>query len=160
MATDKLNELTKSLTSASPAQLKEIRAKINGLLELGASSPAVKTDDWLWDGLVEELSSRGLLHAGAVGSLQRTKAFRTYTAKAGAVRVFLLRAAPGLPQKQPVLQALGRRVAYCLAEAVSVWAPLSPSFLLTNIDKVPEAVDQCFPGYAAAGLLDKLVKVA
>lgn len=156
-----LNELSKALTTANPAQLKTLQIQISGLLSLGEGPKApTATDDWLWDGFVTELVSRGLLHSNAAGTLQRTKAFKTYTASAAQVRALLLRGAPGLEQNRTVLRAFGQRVAYCLAEALSEWAVVSPALMLTRVAEIPAAVDQCFPGYRESGLLGKLVTVS
>lgn len=158
----KLDELAKALTSASAEDLNKLKAKINGLLELGGgekSKPTTATD-WLFEGIVEELVSRGLLHPKAAASLQRSKQFKSYSEKAGPVRALLLKAAPGMDTSQTVLRAFGRRVAYCLAESLSGWTVVTPSLMLARVGDVPAAVDECYPGYLSCGLLGKLVKVA
>lgn len=157
-----IEELSKSLTTATPAQLKKLRAQVNGLLTVtGDTSPApAQSDDWLLDGIVEELASRGLLHLGAAGTLKNTKAFKSYATRAPAIQALLLKGAPGLPQDRVVLRAFGRRVAACLADSLAKWTVVSPSLMLTSVDSAPGAVEESFPGYMECGLLGKLVRVS
>ena len=158
------DKLAKSLTTADPKQLAHLRTIINGLDSLGGTpqgaSQAAVSDDWLWSGIVEELVSRGLLSSRAAVSLQQTKAFKSYQTKAEGVREVLLKAAPGLDRQKVVLQAFGRQVAACLMDSLSEWTVVTPSLVLSKVDTIPSAVDECFPGYIASGLLSKLVKVA
>lgn len=157
----KLDELSKALTSASAEDLRKMQTKINGLLDLsGKNQQVTTTDDWLFDGIVDELVSRGLLHRNAGASLKTKSAYRAYKGKAAQVREVLLKGAPDLGTNQTVLRAFGGRVAYCLAESLTEWTALTPSLMLTLVDRVPAAVDECFPGYLSCGLLGKLVKVA
>jgi len=162
MATKKqsMDELAKALTSATPAELRTMQARINGLLAVNPTAKGAKPDDWLWDGLVEELVSRGMLHLAGASALQRSKAYKAYLGKAPAVKALLLRAAPDLDQSKVVLQALGQRVASCLVDSLKSWTVVTPNLVLNNIDQAPAAVEQGFPGYMSCGLLGKLVKVA
>jgi hypothetical protein len=164
--------IAKALPNASSIQLYELRGKISALLQLQESKQVLAhvranattiftepEDDWLFDGICHELSRCGMITKEAMPSIRRSPAFKAYQPKAVGIRRMLLKRAIGLPNSPLARGVLGRQVAWCLAVSIERWGTVSTTFMLNNVEKVPEAVEEQFPGYLASGFLAKLVQI-
>lgn len=125
----------------------------------GTTPPAIKEgsiDDWLLPGISAELRRRGLSHP----SLTREDINRiapNYWADSLRVRADL-RTRLSAKLKHGELIGLGHIVVRALADYRSPVTPIGVKFLLTNIGKIPEAIEQSFPGYLACGMLHHLIR--
>ena len=127
------------------------------------------TSDWLLSGIRDEMNRRGL------GCPPLTPKFvnKDALAQAAAVKEILTKSARRGGGSLSTAQwlALGKVCAKALATLISNWkvqdettqawkpVPFSVRMVLTNIAKVPEALEAGFPGYLESGLLHFLVRV-
>ncbi len=128
----------------------------------GSISASGKADgsDWLLEGLGAYCERQGLFARGkGVFGLSRRKAYKQYLQKRGEVVVFLLSLelqAKSKGRHRPQLAFLCAETLAVLVESRFSAEVMSgvgiPTLLLSQIDKVPEALDNAFPGYAANGL--------
>ena len=154
------------LPQLSALEIQEVKKRI---LALGGISPVsanegkqkitidVPTDDWLLEGILEELRRRRL------GStippqfrIKNLRSFSSYSPKAERVKTFISENYPKLSVLEK--KALGLILGRCLARSLESWADISLDTMLRNVDKVPEALDKSFPGYLRGGLLPVLLK--
>ena len=110
------------------------------------------------DGITSELRRRGLWSRSPVPKKLLPEGFAE---KSVVVREHLLK---GLTKPNPrpaERMALGALAAAALADYLTkVQVPVGPKTLLNNIEKVPLALEESFPGYWAQKLLGFCVKVS
>lgn len=133
------------------------------LKELGGTStmPESSVSDWLLPGIEAELRRRGL----SFRPLTQQTIMRlapNYFLESQRVRMdFEARLKrQGVTLNRSGLIALGHVAARVLADYRSPVTPLGVKFLLQNVGNIPEAVEQSFPGYLAAGMLHQLIRMA
>lgn len=155
MSTPK-SQIIALLPKLTHAELAEVRTAIKMLGALdGGPAPAAPTqgDDWLLSGIATYLVRRGLLpESKAFFELKRRDAYKQYLSKLPALMGFLTK----LEQDNK----LGRRhritVAFLCARSLGDMLErrnyFSVGAMLSQIDKMPEALDNAYPGYIEAGL--------
>jgi len=165
------NELMKTVLDAlprlSPEQRSEVRGKLRALDAMDGGSRIrqfsipdpehFSNRDFVFDGLMMELGDRGLISSAAIPALKRSKCYKVYSSKVSPVAELLFDPKHGIPNQTTIRLALCRLAAKCLCDDVLRWATLSPSLVLANVDKIPEAIEKAFPGYLSNGLLKQLV---
>jgi hypothetical protein len=147
------------LTNFTTSELLEVKKRATFLL--GVAAPTTKGDhpeqDWLLEGFTNELRRRGLWARSTFPSKLLPEG---YAEKSAVVRAHLLK---GLAKPNPrsvERMALGGLAAAALADYLTkVQVPLGPKTLLNNIEKVPLALEESFPGYWAQKLLGFCVKL-
>lgn len=160
LASPQARKVYNALAELSPAELGEVRSRCAAMLTLRgvtSSAPAITiTDphsevDWLLCGIEEELRRRGVL--GKTARLPAEAIYPRYRALATPARETLQhllrqRARPA------ELAALGRLAGECLAEYVEqMHLPVTPRTMLQHAGEAAAALDACFPGYAAGGMV-------
>ena len=161
MAVSDLTVVLKHLPKLGRPDLEKVRQR--AVFLLGVAAPTTKgappEQDWLLDGIISELRRRGLWARTSVIPVKMLP--EGYANKSAVVRLHLSK---GLtkPNLRPVERmALGRLAAAALADYLTkVQVPVGPKTLLNNIDKVPLALEESFPGYWAQKLLGFCVKVS
>lgn len=145
-----IQELLRQLPTLSPADLDQVRQRVQ-LLKGSTSSPAAKKDenDWLERGFEAELQRQGLL----AGHIWKNLFPKNWNEKSTAICGYLLK---GVPYKLNYAQrtALARLSAELLIEyfrAANI--KVSPKLLLSNIEKIPQAFEAAFPGYWAGRMV-------
>lgn len=144
-----------ALPKLTPAELVEVRGAVTMLLGRGPGQDTggITGDDWLLAGIADYLVRRGLLakrHAQI--ALGRRAAYKHYVEKRVAVIQFLEQVEKnnGLGLRDRI--TLSFLCARALANLLTRRNVFSPGAMLTQIDKIPEALDHDFPGYASSGL--------
>lgn len=142
-----LQTVFKLLPALSAKELVEVRQRLD---LLAPKKPSTGVDDWLLLGLTKELQKRGLLSGCYYGPIMP----KDYAVKADEARTFLLK---GYVNDKPATVerlALGQLAGFVLAEYLpKLKIPLGPKTLLINIDKIPVALEESFPGYWASRAL-------
>lgn len=158
------SRLLKELPELTAEQLKQIRDRTTILLQT-SSSDAVPSSttagkdldepiDWLLEGYLTELRSRGI----SVGIKQTLKQVPGYKADSLMVRQHLL-SASGQSMRTSQRLVLGRVAATALADWLAMAnVPIRLKTLLQHTAHVPEAIDASYPGYQEAAVLGALCR--
>lgn len=160
-------DIISTLPRLSAEQLEEVRKRISALQALSGktagkieAAPIQAADefDYLLEGVLEEIRARGLGPTIPGGfRIRKLKSFANYSEKSGRIKELLAKnLGPGI--KRAEYRALGLILARSLARSLEVWTEISLDTMLRNIDKIPDALDQAFPGYLNSGLLHMLLK--
>jgi hypothetical protein len=154
--------LLPSLTADERKNLRVALGQFNGSAKSVVATSSV--DDWLFEGVLKELSRRGLVYrVKDAADVQRIAP--NYEDDAAFVRSTLEKSLKqGMPDFRRIhLSALGCASARCLANYITSWrlqSPLGLKFMLTNTSKTFEAIDKSFPGYLQSGMVSVLVQRA
>lgn len=136
-------------------------APFNGALTGRLSS--TDEPDWLLEGVFHTLRVRGLLGQEARPPLRQVLRLAPEwkslsVALRGLLKARMKEGEAHLPHVAYV--ALGRTVIDALASYLEgVKVPISLKTLLQNIDKLPQAIERCFPGYLRARMLRCLMLI-
>lgn len=126
--------------------------KVMETLHGGSDQPDLITD-WLLSGIITYLAGAGWISSkGAVWDLRRRKSYQVYKRKLPDVMQYLVsieKQANTRTRHRPKLAFLCARALVELLEQRNI---MSVNAVLTQIDKLPEALNKAFPGYAPAGL--------
>lgn len=115
--------------------------------------------DWLMSGLVSVLVREGVLSGkGSYFDMKRRKAYKTYLSKLPETTSFLTR----LMEKQDLNTRQRPQMGFLCAKALAVHLRelgiFTVSTMMSQIDRIPEALNQAYPGYAAAGLFHFVIQ--
>lgn len=144
-----LETVLRELPHLKPEEIAKVRSRLGAAASFSKAAP-IEEIDYLFDGVQCELRRRGLLGRNAV--LPRRVVPVGYEQAASEVRDHLGQSVGSLSSLDRV--ALGQLAARELAAYLERGKiPISPKTLLTNIDKIPSAIDASFPGYLEAGVL-------
>lgn len=148
-----LQEILRQLPSLTKKELEEIRLKAGALLSLSSEAPpSALTEDWLLDGITLELRRRGLWLR--TYPIPKKLLPDGYSAKASAVRSHLLKGVGTTVVNPAQRMSLGELAGSALADfLLRRKVPVGPKTLLGNVEKVPGALEEAFPGYWEQGLL-------
>ena len=144
-----LQKILDLANNLSPEERKRLRYEL--------SKPYKKQDrppegDWLLEGIINELNTRGLWTRGLTPDVPTV-----YTESAEAIKADLLeRMGETLSYRDKL--ALGQMVAKCLIYYLGPNAPISLKFLCNSILHTHAAINRSFPGYLRGGLLRQLIK--
>ncbi len=152
MSTD-YKQMLSSLTLLDRGQLEEIRRRAAFLLQHKTSPAAAEDEDWLLAGILAELGQRG--QDDRQFRLKRASSYAGFQTQSEHVRQMLERAAPDLSLVER--RALGEVAARSLALRLERWTDVNRENMLRYVGQVPEAVEDCYPGYMASGLLSAVV---
>jgi hypothetical protein len=83
--------------------------------------------------------------------IKKARAFAGYETTADRVRILLTDAIPEMTITEQ--RSLGVIAARALADYISSWSSISFDSLMRNVSKIPEALDEAFPGYISSGLI-------
>jgi len=154
------DEILALITKISPAERRDVMVAIKGLDQFEgrpAPSQAASGQDLLLAMIAGYLAQRGI--PVSVNELRRRNAFVTYKAKLPALMDFVADL-----EKRSDLGSKHRRllmflIARALGDMLTKRGYFSTGAMLTNINKIPEALDEAFPGYVKAGGFRLLLKV-
>lgn len=158
MSKKSLDEILKLLPELSKVELSTVRNHCSGLISIGKEKPSISEirQDWLLEGILQELRSRGLGETIPSEFFIRNKSsFGNYAERSEKIRKLVGNA---IGNSSVDLLALGRVLGRLLAQRVNSFAPISLETLLRNVGMIPEAIDAAYPGYLAAGMLPMLVR--
>ena len=139
-----------------PTDLAQVRQHINAMSSLGAAIPKPEetTNDWVLEGFANYMVKHQLLSPSSpLFALRKREAYKQYIAKLPALMAFLKGVEAQLPTKTKHRPQLAYLIAGALADYLRERSYFSCSAMLSQIDKVPEALDLALPGYVGAGLI-------
>lgn len=150
------DDVIAALPKLSAADRAEVQTAIKMLGALdGGPEPAAPSvgDDWLLSGIATYLVRRGLLpESKALFELKRRNSYQQYLQKLPSLVLFLTR----LEQENRLTKRHRITVAFLCARSLGSMLErrnyFSVSAMLSQIDKIPEALDEAFPGYIASGM--------
>lgn len=154
------------LPNLSAADLAEVATALKLTQSLtgstsGPTARALAEDDWLLAGIVAHLSRVNLLTGeNSLFELKRRGAYKEYLKKNAQVKGFLLTLEKQLKSSTRHRPQLALLCAQALHELLESRGYFSVSAMLSQIDKLPEALDSSFPGYISGGLLQYILQVA
>lgn len=154
----RLKVVLRNLPHLSPAELEQVRLRLQALLPTRAERGTARGNpaSWLVAGALKELQRRGLI-GGRVPVIDMVAP--GCQAIAMEVEQDLLEHV-GRKLKSAEKVAFGLVVGRALADYLDgrLPVPLGPKIMLTNLNKAYEAVEYSFPGYLEAGWLHKLIR--
>lgn len=164
MARADYDSILDTLPYLNNTQLEEIRKRVSLNKQRNSASRRVdslETEDWIFEGIKTELSRRGVAETLDF-VVKKTNSFRNFQTKSERVRRLLEQAAPGLTLVQR--HYLGEIAVFELAKHIESWAPrngekllVSMDTLLWHVDRIPQVLDYCFPGYIESRTLGVIV---
>lgn len=131
-------------------------APFNGALTARLTSPSTDEPDWLLEGVIFVLRSRGLLGREARPPMRQVLRLAPEWKTLSVSMRELLKARMQGEERLPHVAyvALGRTVITALAEYLEMGkVPIGLKTLLQNIDKLPQAIERGFPGYLRARMI-------
>lgn len=145
------------LTSIPKLQFRDIpkiKQALNALEALGGSGiQEGESPDWLLLGIALYLTKRGTLSGkNAIYQLQKRRAYKQYREKLPAVMGYLSRIEVHIGSSTRARPQLAFLAARALADLMTDWKVFGVTTMLSQIDKIPEALERAYPGYIAAGL--------
>lgn len=150
------DEIIRLITQLRPEDVPEVKAALS-LVAAAKSAPRMAEDissDWLLFGIVRYLSRRGLMvEQESMLEMSRRTAYKTYREKKPPVMQYLTRIERQLDTHSKHRPTLALICAIALAEFLEHRAVFGVSAMLSQIDKIPEALERAYPGYINAGLL-------
>ena len=160
MTATSIDAVLSCLPKLSASDLLKVKNKAQALLSLSGGAFAASADeepaiDYLLEGIFHELHRRGLLRKdGRIPAKAWPSGYRTKAANTRA----LLEENIGKPLSEKEKLQLGRVAAEVLARYLQHKAPISANVLMSNVDKIPQALDAALPGYLQSGLLIVVLK--
>lgn len=149
-----LQTVLKLIPELKPAEQLEVLKRLEFLTSTVDKSTKA-TDDWLEECICEVLTQAGLLRKNLDW---RRFAPKGYRQTSQSIRQWLLQVV-GRPLSLPEKYALGRVTAQALADYLHNTPGFGLRVMLQGLNRVPEALDASYPGYVAAGLGGKFIKV-
>lgn len=155
------DDILKLLPKLKPAELEEVSRAMKALQGLAGRSTIVASGtpladgDFLIEGIAQYLVSSGTLaeSSRAVYHLQRRDAYKSYKVKRPELDKFLQKLAGSLGTKgNRYYPQIAYVCASALADRLRRQNIFSVGAMLSQVDKIPEAVDDAFPGYVESGL--------
>lgn len=158
MAATPLATVLCALPSLPSEELHKVSTKVKALLALRGGRTGKEDEinltsspfDYILEGIKFELRKRGLIKTN--GFIPKQYWPKNYEQSVKELQSLLEGQFP-YPPEQAILNLLGRLCAEALAVYLEPVIPISSSALMSNIHKVPTALDQMLPGYLQAGLL-------
>lgn len=160
------SQIIAAIPKLTPADLAKVEAAIKAAKNFVGStqqSPAEYGSDALLNGIGQYLVNRKLLASmGKVIGLTYRDAFKQYRAKAPNVIDYLGQLLSGADAERRA--AAWAKLTFLSAQALGAWLEkrklMSVSTMLSQIDKIPEALEEAYPGYASAGMVRFLLEMS
>jgi len=83
--------------------------------------------------------------------IKKSRSFAGYETQADRVRMVFNNAIPNMSVTDQ--RSLGVIAARALADYIAEWSEITFESLMRNVAKIPEAVEQAYPGYIQSGML-------
>ncbi len=152
-----LSSILKNLPKLKRAELEQVKQRTNFLLGVTNGAAKEAGHDWLLEGLTGELRRRGLWTGRALPARLLPV---DYAAKGSSVRAHLLKGLAKPSARTVERMALGGLAGTVLVDYLTkIRVPVTPKTLLANVEKIPVALEESFPGYWGQGLLGFCIKV-
>lgn len=128
--------------------------------ELTKEQCATLDEDWLFEGIYQCLYKRGMLtRSGGRYTLINSGGYKKYLEQREAVAEYLADVERQLPTKTRHRPVLARVFAEAMASYLESLRVFGITQMLSQIDKLPAAVEKAFPGYIASGLLSAILQL-
>jgi hypothetical protein len=148
-------EATKGLTTE---ELGVLRTHVGAMLSLGPSSAdriltASSHDDWVLMGIVDYMRSNQLDLSG-VPQLTSGRHYDSWKVKLPGVIKYLQLAGDKTAQRAMLKLGIG----LLHHDLVQMGWAVTSRLLMAHIHRMPAAINRAFPGYAASGLLNMIIR--
>jgi hypothetical protein len=135
-------------------QMADLRRRL--LYFMGGRNDSTESD-WLLLGILDVLRERGMGQMIPPNfRIKSVKSFGEYETQADRVRQLISDAIPDMSVTEQ--RAMGVIAARALATYLSKFTDVSLHNLLFYVARIPEAIDDSFPGYLAAGTLEFVIR--
>lgn len=158
MASQTIQEIEHAVLSLSPANLHRLRDKVNCLIQLSEVDEDDGDDGRLfYDALARSISEATGKKVLPYHIFTKRDTYSIYKKKLPEVLRFI-------GENLPMLKRLERMYLFGIATHVlvtnlqDIQIPVSLRVCCTHLDRIPELMDDAFPGYIQAGLLKMLVQ--
>lgn len=158
-------DILNALPFLDRSQLEQVKKRVNLNIQgkTGRTVNSLEGEDWLLEGIKAELKRRGIDQTPLPFVLKNNTAFKGFNTKSARVRELLEKAAPGLSLVER--RYLGEVSVKELARYIETWQPkagqdkvaVSLYSLLHHVDRIPEALNNSFPGYIEAQMLGIII---
>lgn len=148
------------LPKLNPRELAEVRnaVKMLGQCEAAPEAPDL-ISDWVLSGIITFLIRKGLIaERGAHLEMKRRDAYKTYIRKLPPIISFLAKLQDQAQIGKRQQPQLGFLCATALADLLEKRGYFSVSAMISQIDKLPEALEEAYPGWIGGGLFGMIVK--
>lgn len=152
----KIIEMMGELTQDELEQVRKMAVAMAGVGPKKRIPIAEMREDYILDGIMFEIESRGM--GGSIPGefrLRTKSSFNSFVEGSERVRRIFELQAPKITTAEKI--ALGRLMARSLSQKVAEFAPITFEIMLRNVRLIPEAFENSFPGYLESGLLTVLV---
>jgi len=148
--------LLPKLTAAERGEVLTALKFLGTLAETPRGSGGVKhpePGDFLFEGIVEYLKKEGLVSGKNVSyDLQRRDAYKQFKLKWESQRMYIARLIKQSSGGTRYNYQVAFICAAALADLLRKKGIFSVSAMLSQIDKIPEALEDAFPGYVSSGM--------
>lgn len=156
MTSSNLLEVLNRLPKLAPEECAQVRQRLAFLAPETTVPLPTDKEDWLLEGLTQELRRRGLwMRAYPIPKKLLPEGFAE---KSQAARAYLEKGAPGMKRREERVALAGMAAQVLVDYMVELKVPVSPKTLLNFAAQVPSAMERAFPGYWTNGLLGFLVR--
>lgn len=139
-----LEDIIEALPKLNPAELEQVRLRIQALSALDGVQPG--QDDWLLKGIIRQMDDAALADTVPRNfKINNRRQHHGYADKAEKVRSTFQAAVPDLTRTE--MSALGYLLARCLSQYISEFREPSFQAMLHHVDMVPAAFSKAFPDY-------------
>lgn len=153
MSGPNLKSILLLLPTLEVEEIRQIKDRVDAILALSPTDSVVEGEDWLGQGICIELRRRGLVR----GDAQIRAPDKAFIRDQKEMSEFLVERI-GRPLKSVEKAVLGQVAARALADYIGHSAPLSMRTMMQNVSKVPQALEDSFPGYLASGMVEKMIR--
>lgn len=146
---EQLQQVIALLPKLSPAEIDQVQSRLK-FLRTYKEAPVADdlSSDWVMSGVITYLSRRGVMvERGAWFAIKKRTAYKVYLNKLPRVMCYLAKVEEKAKTRTRHRPALAYICAKALGEYLDNAGIFSVSTMLSNIDKIPEAIDKQFPGY-------------
>jgi hypothetical protein len=151
MNEDDYQNIISKLPQMTKRQLTELRRRVLFFID-DKEAGGVTNEDWILHGIITVLNERGLGYMIPPHfRIRKSRSFAGYETSADRIRTLLTDAIPEMTVTEQ--RSLGVIAARALADYISSWSSISFDSLMRNVSKIPEALDEAFPGYISSGLI-------
>lgn len=158
MALQTIQELERAVLDLSPANLHRLRDKVNCLIQLSGVDEDDRDDGRLfYDSLIQSISEATGKRCCPHKAFTRTRHYAIYKKKLPDVLEFIGENLPTLKRLERVY-LFGVISNVLITNLQDIKVPVSVGAACRHLDRIPELMDDAFPGYIQAGLLTMLVQ--
>jgi hypothetical protein len=118
------------------------------------------SSDWILGGIMTYLCKRGVLaEKGAYWKIKKSAQYKTYLHKLPGIMGYMTRIEQSLTTVSKHRTMLGYITAKALAQYLEGQGIFCVSTMLSQIDKIPEAIEASYPNYVSSGMFGFILQM-